>query len=95
MKKGTCRVPESPFSPGRSYPFRRIGLFPLTINCPIKQDISYKTVNFPPRGTKAIHYNSPRAGRNFVIVDCTALPETLVENVLFGHARGSSRLKNT
>ena len=38
---------------------------------------------------KAIHYNSPRAGRNFVIVDCTALPETLVENVLFGHARGS------
>jgi two-component system NtrC family response regulator len=38
---------------------------------------------------RAIHYNSPRAGRNFVIVDCTALPETLVENVLFGHARGS------
>jgi len=26
---------------------------------------------------------------NFVIVDCTALPETLVESVLFGHARGS------
>jgi len=38
---------------------------------------------------RAIHYNSPRAGRNFVIVDCTALPETLVENVLFGHTRGS------
>jgi two-component system, NtrC family, response regulator len=38
---------------------------------------------------KAIHYNSCRAGGNFVIVDCTALPETLVENVLFGHARGS------
>lgn len=38
---------------------------------------------------KAIHYNSHRAAGNFVIVDCTALPETLVENVLFGHARGS------
>lgn len=38
---------------------------------------------------KAIHTNSPRADSNFVIVDCTALPETLVENVLFGHARGS------
>ncbi len=38
---------------------------------------------------RAIHYNSPRAGRNFVIVDCTALPETLVESVLFGHVRGS------
>jgi two-component system, NtrC family, response regulator len=38
---------------------------------------------------RAIHYNSPRASRNFVIVDCTALPETLVENLLFGHTRGS------
>lgn len=38
---------------------------------------------------RAIHYNSLRASSNFVIVDCTALPETLVENVLFGHVRGS------
>jgi len=38
---------------------------------------------------KAIHYNSSRAKRNFVVVDCTALPETLVESVLFGHARGA------
>jgi two-component system, NtrC family, response regulator len=38
---------------------------------------------------KAIHSNSSRAGRNFVVVDCTALPETLVESILFGHARGS------
>ena len=30
-----------------------------------------------------------RAKGNFVIVDCTALPETLVESVLFGHMRGS------
>ena len=38
---------------------------------------------------KAIHFNSDRASKNFVIVDCTSLPETLVENLLFGHARGS------
>ncbi len=38
---------------------------------------------------KAIHMNSRRAAGNFVIVDCTALPETLVESVLFGHVRGS------
>ena len=38
---------------------------------------------------KAIHSNSPRAKRNFVVVDCTALPETLVESVLFGHAQGA------
>ena len=38
---------------------------------------------------KAIHMNSRRSAGNFVIVDCTALPETLVESVLFGHVRGS------
>jgi len=38
---------------------------------------------------KVIHANSRRAKRNFVVVDCTALPETLVESVLFGHVRGA------
>jgi len=38
---------------------------------------------------RAIHNNSSRAGANFVIVDCTALPETLVESILFGHERGA------
>jgi len=38
---------------------------------------------------KVVHYNSRRAKRSFVVVDCTALPETLVESVLFGHARGA------
>jgi two-component system NtrC family response regulator len=38
---------------------------------------------------KVIHANSDRARRSFVVVDCTALPETLVESVLFGHVRGA------
>ncbi len=38
---------------------------------------------------RAIHANSARAGENFVVVDCAALPETLVESVLFGHQKGS------
>jgi two-component system NtrC family response regulator len=37
----------------------------------------------------AIHKNSHRAGRNFVVVDCAALPATLVESVLFGHEKGA------
>jgi two-component system, NtrC family, response regulator len=37
----------------------------------------------------AIHQNSKRASGNFVVVDCTALPETLVESILFGHERGA------
>ncbi|MFH1139647.1 MAG: sigma-54 dependent transcriptional regulator [Pseudomonadota bacterium] len=38
---------------------------------------------------QAIHENSSRADRNFVVVDCTALPETLTESLLFGYERGA------
>ncbi|MFZ5584314.1 MAG: sigma-54-dependent transcriptional regulator [Thermodesulfobacteriota bacterium] len=36
-----------------------------------------------------IHRNSARCDKSFVVVDCTALPETLVESLLFGHVKGS------
>ncbi len=38
---------------------------------------------------RAIHENSSRNRHPFVVVDCAALPETLVESVLFGHAKGA------
>lgn len=38
---------------------------------------------------RAVHENGQRAGGNFVVVDCTALPETLIESLLFGHEKGS------
>lgn len=37
----------------------------------------------------ALPTSNPRADKNFVVVDCTALPETLVESVLFGHNKGA------
>lgn len=38
---------------------------------------------------RAVHENSSRAGQSYVVVDCAALPESLVENLLFGHAPGA------
>ncbi|MEE4359515.1 MAG: sigma-54 dependent transcriptional regulator [Desulfococcaceae bacterium] len=37
----------------------------------------------------AIHSNSRRSAKQFVVVDCAALPQTLVESVLFGYEKGA------
>src|SRR5580704_9477358 len=38
---------------------------------------------------RAVHGCSERAGRPFVAVNCGAIPENLVESILFGHEKGS------
>ncbi len=37
----------------------------------------------------AIHYNSLRAAKPFIRVNCAALPETVIESELFGHEKGA------
>lgn len=38
---------------------------------------------------RAIHGASPRAEKPFIAVNCTSIPETLLESELFGHRKGS------
>lgn len=38
---------------------------------------------------RAVHYNSDRRAASFVPVNCTAIPDSLVESELFGHVKGA------
>ncbi len=38
---------------------------------------------------KALHHNSKRKDKSFTVVNCSALPETLLESELFGHEKGA------
>jgi transcriptional regulator with PAS, ATPase and Fis domain len=38
---------------------------------------------------RALHYNSPRAKKQFVAVNCAAIPDQLLESELFGYKKGA------
>jgi DNA-binding NtrC family response regulator len=38
---------------------------------------------------RAIHFNSNRADKTFIPINCSAIPENLLESELFGHVRGA------
>jgi two-component system response regulator AtoC len=38
---------------------------------------------------KAIHYNSPHRDEPFIVINCSAISDTLLESELFGHSKGA------
>ena len=62
---------------------------PLIASCEANVLVVGETGTGKELYARAIHYDSARAGKPFMPVNCGAIPVELVENELFGHDRGA------
>lgn len=76
---------------GRSKPMQ--DLFEVIKRISLRRDASVLIMGSTGTGkelvARAIHYNSDRREGPFIAINCSAIPETLMESELFGHQKGS------
>jgi DNA-binding NtrC family response regulator len=76
---------------GRSKPMQQ--LFEVIKRVAARKDSSALIIGSTGTGkelvARAIHYNSDRRNAPFVPINCSAIPETLLESELFGHQKGA------
>jgi DNA-binding NtrC family response regulator len=76
---------------GRSKPMQQ--LFDIIKRIAARRDASALIIGSTGTGkelvARAIHYNSDRRNAPFVPINCSAIPETLLESELFGHQKGA------
>ena len=76
---------------GRSKPMQQ--LFEVIKRIAARRDASALVIGSTGTGkelvARAIHYNSDRKDAPFMPINCSAIPETLLESELFGHQKGA------
>lgn len=75
---------------GKSPAFlQEINKIPIVTRCDSSVLISGETGTGKEMFARTIHYLGPRSGKPFTPLNCGAIPSELIENELFGHAKGA------